>query len=368
MKVLLIGEYSNVHWTLAQGLRELGVDVTVVSSGDRYKNYDRDINLSRKNNNLVGSIDYLYQVMRNFRNFRNYDVVQIVNPFFLDLKADKNLKAFRYLKKHNGKVFMGAFGDDSYWLRACLGRRTFRYSEFDIPNQIGCLNSAKNLIDIWSEPEKVRINEIIAKESDGIIACLYEYFVSYKDYFSDKLIYIPEPINTAQLKFKQRGTDHDKVSFFIGIQKQRSEIKGTDVLFRVLQDIQQKYPDQCEITKAESLPYNRYMDLMDKGDVILDQLYSYSPSMNALTAMAMGLVAVSGGEDEAYEILNENSIKPIVNIVPSAEDIYCKLESLILNKATISGISLQSREFIEKHHDYKLVAGSYLHYWSKSSR
>lgn len=34
MKILLMGEYSNVHWTLAEGLRTLGHDVTVLSNGD----------------------------------------------------------------------------------------------------------------------------------------------------------------------------------------------------------------------------------------------------------------------------------------------------------------------------------------------
>ena len=37
MKVLLLGEYSNVHWTLAQGLRALGHSVTVASDGDSWK-------------------------------------------------------------------------------------------------------------------------------------------------------------------------------------------------------------------------------------------------------------------------------------------------------------------------------------------
>lgn len=34
MKILLLGEYSNVHWTLAEGLRQLGHEVTVASNGD----------------------------------------------------------------------------------------------------------------------------------------------------------------------------------------------------------------------------------------------------------------------------------------------------------------------------------------------
>ena len=42
MKILLLGEYSNVHHTLAEGLRVLGHEVTVASDGDGWKGYDRD--------------------------------------------------------------------------------------------------------------------------------------------------------------------------------------------------------------------------------------------------------------------------------------------------------------------------------------
>ena len=38
MKILLIGEYSNVHHTLALGLKALGHEVTVASDGDGWKN------------------------------------------------------------------------------------------------------------------------------------------------------------------------------------------------------------------------------------------------------------------------------------------------------------------------------------------
>ena len=48
MKILLLGEYSNVHATLARGLRVLGHEGTVASNGDFWKNYPRDIDLDRK--------------------------------------------------------------------------------------------------------------------------------------------------------------------------------------------------------------------------------------------------------------------------------------------------------------------------------
>ena len=56
MKILLIGEYSNVHATLAEGLKAIGHSVTVVSNGDFWKNYPRDISLVRHPSKLGGIV------------------------------------------------------------------------------------------------------------------------------------------------------------------------------------------------------------------------------------------------------------------------------------------------------------------------
>ena len=47
MRILLLGDYSNVHATLADGLRQLGHTVVVASDGDGWKNYPRDVDLAR---------------------------------------------------------------------------------------------------------------------------------------------------------------------------------------------------------------------------------------------------------------------------------------------------------------------------------
>lgn len=365
MKILLLGEYSNVHWTLAQGLRVLGHEVVVASNGDRYKGYHRDIDITRDSNNITDTIKYTYTLYKNFRQFKGFDIVQIINPLFLDLKPSKNLIAFNYLKKHNGKVFMGAFGNDAYWLKACLNKKTFRYSEFDIPHKTEQLNSAQELISIWTNKQKTDVNKEIAEQADGIIACLYEYYVAYKPEFEEKLTYIPLPINTDEIIFKQRGLDPEKVSFFIGIQKDRNEIKGANILYKYLQKIQSKYPNECIINKAESIPYHDYINMRNDSDILLDQLYSYSPSMNALTAMAQGLVVVGGAESEIYDLLDESKNHPIINIYPDKHDVLSKLESIIHNKRQISEISKKSHLFIKTHHNYVSTAQQYIITWSK---
>ena len=81
MKILLIGEYSNVHNTLAHGLRELGHTVTVISNGDFWKNYPRDIDVSRRPGKL-GGVLLLAKIYALLPRMRGYDIVQFTNPVF----------------------------------------------------------------------------------------------------------------------------------------------------------------------------------------------------------------------------------------------------------------------------------------------
>ena len=115
MKILLLGEYSNVHWTLAEGLRALGHTVCVASNGDFWKNYKRDISLERTLGSKISTLSFYAKLAFALPRFRGYDIVQIINPMFLEMKAEKLFRIYDYLRKHNGKVFMGAFGMDYYW-------------------------------------------------------------------------------------------------------------------------------------------------------------------------------------------------------------------------------------------------------------
>ena len=105
MKILLMGEYSNVHATLAEGLRKLGHEVTVLSNGDFWKNYPRDINMVRKPGKL-GGILYLIKLYTIVHKLRGYDIVQLINPMFLELKAERIFPIYRYLRKYGFSVIL----------------------------------------------------------------------------------------------------------------------------------------------------------------------------------------------------------------------------------------------------------------------
>lgn len=364
MKILLLGEYSNVHATLAEGLRELGHKVTVISNGDFWKNYKRDIDVSRKSGKLSGFwlLCRLYALLPKMR---NYDVVQLINPLFFELKAERLFFFYKYLRQHNKKVFLGAFGMDWYWVHTCTYEKPLRYSDFNIGNEMRNNADAVKERKDWLGSAKERLNKFIAHDCDGIITGLYEYHVCYAPVFPDKTTFIPYPIKPQA---DTTITSNSKLRLFIGISKGRSEYKGTDIMLKAAEDIVKKYPERVELLKAEGIPFNEYEKMMNGSDAILDQLYSYTPSMNPLLAMSKGIICVGGGEPENYEILNEEQLKPIVNVLPNYNSVYEELEQLVLHPERIQQLKRQSIDYINKHHDYLKVARQYETLYTKKGR
>ncbi len=368
MKILLLGDYSNVHATLAEGLRQLGHDVTVASDGDGWKNYPRDVDFYRDLTwSKLKTLRYLWHLIKEFRKFRGYDVVQLINPIFIPLKAERMMPFYKYLRRHNKHIFLGGFGMDHYWVRAGLDCTTFRYSDFNFGVEVRESEDIDLWISEWLRGKKGELNQQIAKDCDGIITGLYEYQASYAPYFPKKTQFIPFPIVpckdlTLSDKIPQR------VRFFIGIQKSRSAYKGTDIMLRALERVAQELPDRCEIVRVESVPFAEYVKLMNGSDVILDQLYSYTPAMNALEAMARGLIVVGGAEPEHYDLMQEPELRPIINVLPNEESVYQALKNLALHPERIPQLKRDSVAYINKHHDYVKVAQRYLNAWEDFSK
>ena len=362
MKILLIGEYSNVHATLAEGLRALGHEVTVVSDGDGWKDYPRDIDVSRQSGK-VGGIRLMIKLWRLLPKLRGYDVVQLINPMFFELKAERLFWFYRYLRQHNKRIYLGAFGMDWYWVHTCTFDKPLRYSDFNFGDKVRTDAEAKLYQQDWLGTAKEQLNKMIAEDCDGIITGLYEYWTCYQPAFPQKTTFIPFPIQMPEKRCTDRA-DTSKTIIFIGINRERSAYKGTDIMLRAAQDVQNKYPEKMELRIAESVPFAEYQQLMEGSDAILDQLYAYTPSMNPLLAMSKGIICIGGGEPENYEIIHETELRRIINVQPTYESVFHELEQLVLHPERIPELKRQSIEYVKKHHDYLKVVRQYLAFWT----
>lgn len=420
MRILLFGEYSNVHATLALGLRELGHEVIVVSDGDGWKDYPRDIDLSRNGTGFCATIKYLYRIAKVLRTLSKkrplsgktssdagkscsdggkssldgekfssdggkskldggkskldgqyaFDVIHFINPLFLELKPLRVLYIYRYLRRLGRVVTMGAYGMDYYWIKSCIPPTTFRYSDFYIgetPRQ--CKHNEQSIAE-WYNGEKAVLTQEVAADVDGIVSGLYEYDVAYRQVFGEKTRFIPFPIVVESYncqpqadRLKHQGGEIPR--FFIGIQKLRSEYKGTDVMLRALERAKQKYPSRMAVLRAENVPFEQYKEMFNQADVLLDQLYSYTPAMGALQAMAQGVVVIGGGEPENYEILGETDLRPIINVLPDEDDVFAKICYLVEHPEVLPELKSQGLEYIKRHHDHIAVAQKYLEFWQE---
>ena len=369
MKILFVGDASNLHNCLARQLRLMGHDTVVASNGSHWMETARDIDLNRRPGRL-GAVRYVLDVLKALPQMRGYDIVHLSSQIFLELKPNKVRRVFDYLRHHNGKVVLSALGTDRVYYDACLDGKTYRYSDYRVGDKpspyVGSPEYYAQEQDNWRLPLMKRYSDYLIDHIDGVVACLWEYYEAYRPLLGDRLAYGGIPIDIDSLSLRPLDHEPERVRFFIGIQRDRTVIKGTDRLLASLQRVHDRYPNLCEMEVVENLPYAEYTRRMRASHVLLDQLYSYTPATNALIAMAQGLVAVSGAEPEYYDLIGEPTLHPIVNVTPyNDEDIDRQLESIIHQKSLLPQWSRDSREFVIRNNAAQVVAERHLHFWNQ---
>lgn len=360
MKVLLIGEYSSLQYNLYLGLKELGIEVTLASSGDYWKQIPREIDL--KQPERLKKLAFSLKLIKSIPKLSGYDVVQVIAPNFLMSRPVASSIYFDILKQLNNKIYMCAAGMEYHYIKYALSGQ-LKYSVF--------YNEA-----IQSDPYISNLKEQIHNRSfrnlgikvpekcDGIIAISNGYHIAYRDAFPDKTHYIPLPIDTRKFKYISTiGKNPSKINFFLGLMKDRMALKGTDRIHNVLKSLKAKYPNDVKLTVVNSVPYSEYIKLVNNSHVLCDQLYAYGIGMNGLIAQAKGLIVGGGADEEMYQAIGETNNRPIIDLNTSDNEMQQRLEVLLDKKDTLEEWSLNSRKFVVDNHDSIKVAKQYLDVW-----
>jgi hypothetical protein len=131
--------------------------------------------------------------------------------------------------------------------------------------------------------------------------------------------------------------------------------------------LEKRHPDRFEFVHVTNMPIDRYLELMKRVNVVVDQTNGYSCGMNALFALAMGKVVLGGAEPEALSLYG-GAGSPVRNILPDAADIATKLEELLDAGPILAQMAEEARHFVERHHHYLTVAGRYLDAWAGTGK
>ena len=370
--IVLIGEYSGVHYCLAEALKRKGHDVTLISDGDAYKKFPSDITVPQEHYTgmvkyihlflfflgCTGLINYL-KLKKRLSSIANIHTVQFINPVAIpSLGAIGNFLLFINFKKRADVVSLCALGDDRHWVMACI-RKKFKYSALDrlfTGGLKGFLKYSYSLKYILS-PMFVLLDAYVVSKSDIIVPGLTDYVLPYSNN-KKSTGKIPLPIDINSM-VRPEGANYP-IKIFHGWQTGKEAKKGNDILHAAaLKCVSSLGEGVVSYETVGGLPYSEYIKRFKEADIFLDQVYSYDCGVNALLAMASGKVVFSGFESNCVEDIG-------VNATPSVDEVFHQIVSLIKNKERIDTIKYNAYEYVVKTHESSIVADRYLKVWGSA--
>ena len=361
MKILLFGEFSGLFTCLKEGLVALGHEVYFASDGNGYKNYPADFRYDAnlygwmKKHNLLKykTLFYFINLWVHKKRLSGYDVVFFMDPSMISWRTSWNAPIYRYMLKHNTTSFLCGSGDTGimvkYWINS-----SEKYHDY-----------VKGLVDRYNEEKRINLypneklcnwEDELLKSINGYIPIWYEYAQPFRTYKSlMKTVRIPIPYKNFEYK---PNVVKGKVIFFHGVST-RPQAKGTQYIKEAFARMEKKYGDVAEFHCAGGLPFNEYMDLISRTNVVVDDAQSYSIAMNGLFSMAKGKIIMGGAEPEGNKELGIEGVNPVFNITNDVDQICSQIEYIIEHKDKIEEWGLASRRFVEKYHDHIEIAKQY---------
>ena len=378
MKILLIGEYSRLHNSLKEGFIALGHEVTIVGCGDKFKKFPIDYSIYARicNDNKIAN--FLYRGIRKVTNIdlekiekairfylllpklNDFNHVQLINSDALETYPILSRFLYKKLFKKNKNRSLLICGDETpivdYWFQNELKYSVLSpyFEDNSLENQFRFpLKYRKESFRKTFEWLNENCQQLITSDLDYEIPMRKMGFLT---------TFIPNPINTDKIVF-QPTENTNKIIIFLGINRLSYHKKGINYFEKALEIVREKYADKIEIIVTENLPYKEYILQYNKAHILLDQVFAYDQGYNALEAMAKGKVVITGAETEFLKHYQLHEDEVCINALPNETEIAAKLSYLIENPEKIKEISKSARKFIEKEHNYIVIAKKYLACW-----
>ena len=380
MKILLLGEYSNLHNSLKTGLVKLGHDVTLISSGDGFKGFNSDILLKQSNfssapNLLKRTFEVIFKYPFHFYRqsilFQNilpkikgYDYIQLINEHAIGGVPWIEKSQLKKLSKQNKNIVLLCCGDDYNSVNFYLSSKELRYSVLTPLLENSLLKKEfKYSLKYVTNPFR-KLGEQIHKTALGCIASDIDYHIPLRKN-QNYLGMIPNPVVLNKVKASKQKNKYPKI--LLGVNTNSQLRKGTTYFERALKIIKKKHPN-ISIKQTKNLPFDKYIQELNNTDILLDQVYGYDQGYNALEAMALGKVVFTGAEKEFLDYYNIKEDEVAINALPDVNYLVEKLTHLIQHPELIKKIGANAKEFVKKHHEATMIAQKYVETWTSARR
>lgn len=382
MRILLVGEFSRLHNSLKEGLVALGHEVTLVGSGDDFKNFPVDLSIAPKTVTNSGALRFLSKITnklfgytleslekgRRFEKLlpqlKGYDVVQLINSDAIETLPGLEIGLYKKLFAQNGKIFLLICGDETPVVDELLKNKQ-RYSVMTPYFEDKSVEAHYRYTLKYTSEKYRQLYRYVSENASALLTSDLDYKLVLDEAGIETTL-IPNPVNIDKIKFEPLS-ERDPITIFYGANKYSSVKKGGKYFEQALNIVREKFGDKARIETVNSLPYSEYVEHVKKAHIVLDQIYAFDQGYNALEAMARGKVVFTGAELEFYEYYGLSETVAI-NALPDVDSIVDRLSELIENPSEIAATGKRARHFVEKEHNHLKIAGLYLEKWNEKAR
>lgn len=315
-------EIANQMYTITKALQAQNVEAKSVNYYPSYLGYNSDYNLD------------LFSVTRNEGDRLSKELaIKLINEnnvfhFHFGTSLALDYSDLNILKKLDKKIFMQHWGSE-----VRLYSVASKYNPYV-------------KVKVTDENEIINRLEFLGKCIDNCIVSDYELYEYVKDYYKN-VYFIKQAIDIQKYDIKRK---EKKKELCIVHAPTSPEIKGTDSVLKVIEELKSKY--SFNFILVQGMSHSEAKKIYEEADIIIDQLRIGSYGLLAIEAMAMGKAVICYISDPMKDKYPKDL--PIISANP--DNLKDKLEYLISNKDMIPEIGKNGRLFIEKYHDSNLIA------------
>jgi hypothetical protein len=358
-KVLLLGEFSNLHNMLSVSLREYGINSFVVGSPNGFRGLKADLSLSSNYSGLIGRAHTALKPIINIQKLMGYDIVQAITyEQFHPLINDKMLSLISGL---SGKFCSLSTGCDSFLNSYFTTKHPYESIcrdclQFD---QVRDRCSTREINSIKSQ-------ETLYELSAAIIPMQLEYKNSMlRTRFKSKVTSVHR---LPFLKLESTSRNHRRAlnkgaTLRVAHGLNRYGFKGTKVVEEAAHIIKNEKIKDIELTILPRMSLNEYLSVISEFDVVIDQLYVESYGYNALYCMSMGVPVISSTTNRAINEIGA-SFNPFIFSKPDARLLVELLIKLNKSPETLDSHSQMGIDFVKTVHSPDQTVPQFLSTWS----
>jgi hypothetical protein len=202
---------------------------------------------------------------------------------------------------------------------------------------------------------------LLNKYFDCVVSTMVEYS-HVESLFRKPVARIGLPVDVSEVPWRPSGKRSGPVKILHT--PSRGGFKGTAVVLEAIERLKLMRTD-FEFHVVSGLPFQKYIEVVGEADVIVDQVWSQSPGMNALWLLAMGKIVFSGNTDLAKQYQPHAGESPIFDASPNPHELAAGLSEAISQQHRFSELADRGHAYVSRHHGHMKIAGDYVALWQQ---